>query len=90
MMCIPISGASYVYGDNTSVIHNISKPDSSLKTKYDIIAYCAVHESVAKGKLLIVHIRYKNNPANQLTKIVTGQKRKHLESLLYDVYDGNT
>ena len=31
MMGISISGASYIYGHNMSVIHNTSKPDSMLK-----------------------------------------------------------
>ena len=31
MMGVPISGASYIYGDNISVIHNTSKPESTLK-----------------------------------------------------------
>ena len=39
MMCIPISGASYVNGDNVSVIHNTSKPESTLKKKCNAIAY---------------------------------------------------
>ena len=49
MMGIPISGASYVHGDNMSVIHNTSKPESTLKKKCSAIAYHAIHESVAMG-----------------------------------------
>ena len=33
MMGIPISGPSYIYGDNMSVIHNTQRPDSTLKKK---------------------------------------------------------
>ena len=31
MVGIPLSGCSYVYGDNTSVIHNTQRPESTLK-----------------------------------------------------------
>ena len=41
IMSIPISGASYVYGDNMLVIHNASEPESTLKKKYNAIAYYA-------------------------------------------------
>ena len=33
MMGVPISGPSYVYGDNMSVIHNMQMPESTLKKK---------------------------------------------------------
>ena len=37
---------------------------------------------------LIWHIRSEDNTTDLLTKIVTGQKREHLVSLmLYDIYD---
>ena len=52
MMGIPISGASYVYGDNMSVIHNTSKPDSTLKKKCNAIVYYAIHKSLAMGESL--------------------------------------
>ena len=64
MISIPISGASYVYRDNTSVIHNTSKPESTLKKKYNMIANHAIHESVAMGKTLTTHIRSENNTAD--------------------------
>ena len=31
MMVIPISGPSYIYGDNISVVHSTSKPESVLR-----------------------------------------------------------
>ena len=52
MMGIPILGASYIYGDNMSVIHNTSNPGSRLRKKCIVIAYHAIHKSVAMGKSL--------------------------------------
>ena len=85
MVSIAISGASYVYRDNMSVIHNISKSEL-LKTKCNTIAYHAICKSVTMGEMLTGHIRSENNPAYLLTKIVTGNERKHLVSfVLYDI-----
>ena len=33
MMDIPLSSPSYIYGDNMSVVHNISRPESLLRKK---------------------------------------------------------
>ena len=33
MMGIPISGPSYIYGENMSVVHNTSRPESVLRKK---------------------------------------------------------
>ena len=91
MIGIPISGPSYIDGDSMSVIHNSSKPESTLKKNCSAIAYHAIHESVAIGQSLIGHIRSEDNLANLLTKVVTGKKRKHLLSLvLSERYDRDT
>ena len=47
MMSIKIDGPTYVYGDNMSVIHNTSKPESVLKKKSNSICYHFVREAVA-------------------------------------------
>ena len=55
------------------------------------IAFHAVCKSVAMGESLKGHLRPDSNPAELVTKVVTGQKRKHLMSLvLYDIYYGDT
>ena len=85
MMGISMSGASYIYGDSMLVIHNTSKPESTMKKKRNAIAYYAVHESMAMGETLTGHIKQEDNPAELLTKIITGNKHTHLVSLiLYD------
>ena len=73
------------------VIHNTSKPESTLKKKCNAIAYQAVTESVAMGETLTWHVRSKDNLSDLLTKIISEHKQKHLVSLvLYDIYDGDT
>ena len=71
MVGFPISGASYVCGYNMLVIHNTSKPESTLKKKCNAIACHAICKPVAMGVKLMGHIRSKNNPTDLLTKIVT-------------------
>ena len=91
MMGIPILGASYVYGDNTPVVHNTSKQELTLKKMCNVIAYHALCKSVGMGETLKGHIRSEDNTADLLTKVVTGCKHKHLVSLvLYDIYDEDT
>ena len=78
MMGISISGSSYKYRDNMSVIHNSSKPESILRKKSNSVCSHAVCESVAIGESLVGHIMSKVNIADLLTKVPYRQKRKYL------------
>ena len=69
MMGVPISGPTYIYGDNMSVINNTSKPESVLKKKSNCICYHAVRESVASGESLTAHVPMLKNFADLLTKV---------------------
>ena len=72
MMGIPEDKPSYVYGDNMSVVKNVSKPESTLKKKSNSICYHAVCEAVAMGEALIAHIPTKKNMADMFTKVLYG------------------
>ena len=56
MMGIQVNKLSYLYGDNISVVTNVSRPESTLKKKSISICYHAVCEAVAMGKALVAHI----------------------------------
>ena len=56
MMGVQISGPTYVYGNNMSVIHNTQCPESNLRKNSNLICYHAVRESVAMGEPLTGHI----------------------------------
>ena len=46
---------------------------------------------MAMGETMTGHIRSEDNPADLLTEIATGNKHRHLVSLvLYDNYDRDT
>ena len=49
MMGVPISGLSYIYGDNMLIIHNTQIPESTLNKNINSICYHAIRESVAIG-----------------------------------------
>ena len=89
MMGVPLSGPSFIYGDNMSVIHNTQRPESTLKKKSNSICYHATRESVAMGESLTGHISTHDNPADLGTKVLPGgHKRTGLVSLvLYDFAD---
>ena len=89
MMGVPVSGPTYAYGDNMSVIHNTQRPESTLRKKSNAICYHAIRESVAMNEMLTAHIRSVDNPADIGTKIIPGgEKRNHLvRKLLYDLAD---
>jgi hypothetical protein len=87
MMGVPLSGPSYLYGDNMLVIHNTQRPESTLKKKANSICYHAVQESVAMDESLTGHVSTHNNPAHLATKCVDGgRKHDHLTAfVLHDV-----
>ena len=68
---IPISGPSHIYENNMLVIHNITKPELTLKKKCNAIVYLAIHESVAMRESLTRHIRLGDIPASLIRRVVT-------------------
>jgi hypothetical protein len=85
MMGIPLSGPSYVYGDNKSAITNLTTPESTLKKKSNSIFYHAIRESVAMGESFLTHVGTLDNLADLLSKPTFGSKRQKLVGgLLYD------
>ena len=66
MMVISISGPSYIYGDNMSVVLNASWPESLLRKKSNSVCYPLVHESVSVGESLVGHIPSNENAAESL------------------------
>ena len=92
MMGVPIDGASYVHGDNMSVLHNTSKPESMLKKKSNSVCYHFVRESAAMQEIIVGHVETAKNPADIATKLVpAGMKRDNLVAMvLHDIEDYNT
>jgi hypothetical protein len=74
MIGIPLSGPTYIYGNNKSQVTSSSRPELTLKKKCNSICYHAIRESVAMGETLLMHIRTGENLADFLTKTTSGAK----------------
>jgi hypothetical protein len=72
MMGLEMIGASYVHGDNMSVIHSTQRPESQLKKKSNSICYHAYREAVAMGEAITGNVRFENNPADICTNLIPG------------------
>jgi hypothetical protein len=87
MMGIPLSGPTYIYGDNKSQVTNSSRPESTLNRKCSI-CYHAIHESVAMNETLLMHIKTGENLADFLTKTTSGAKCcKLVSGVVHDIYN---
>jgi hypothetical protein len=70
MMGFLISGPTYSFGNNMSLINNTSKPDSQLRKKSNLIFFHAVREAVAM-KEIMTELSV-TNPADLFTKVLPG------------------
>ena len=82
-------GPTCFFGDNQSVLHNVSKPESMIKKKSNSIAYHFVRECVAKDEMRCTCTKSQHDAADVATKVLpNGELRKSLvRRLSYDVYD---
>ena len=88
MMGVNIDGPTYVYGDNMSVIHKTSNPESLLKKKYNSMCYHFVREAVAMRGCLTTHVPTARNWADLLMKVILGKKRRELvQGVLFEIYN---
>ena len=62
------SSASYMFGDNLSVVNSSILPSGKLQKRAHILNYHRVREAQAAGIVRFVHIDGKENPADILTK----------------------
>ena len=74
MMGIPLSGPSYIYGGNMSVVHNIFRHESVFRKKINLVCYHTVQESVAMGKSLVEHLPSKQNVEDLMKKVFMDRK----------------
>jgi hypothetical protein len=64
MVGVALSGPTFVYGDNISVVHNTHRPEYALKKKSNSILYHAVTDSAAMGESIIVYVPSVDTPAD--------------------------
>ena len=87
-MGIPVEGPTCIYGDNQSVLVNMTIPDSTLKKKSQSIAYHFVREGVARDEWRTSYVNTHDNEADLLTKqLPHGEKRKgFVRNLLHHIF----
>ena len=87
MMGVPLSGPSFAYVNNMSVIHNTQRLESVLKKKYNYIFYHACIEAVAMGEMITGHVRSDNNPTYLDTKVLGGGAKRNglISHLLHEL-----
>ena len=77
MIDIPVEAPVYVYGDNQSVLANMTVPDSVLKKKSQSIAYHFVHEGAVRDEWHRAYVNTHDDEADLLTKLLpSGEKHK--------------
>ena len=87
-MGVPLTGPTYVYGDNMSVIYNTSQPESTLKKKSNSICYHAVREAVASVECLTTHCKTGDNYSGIMTKALYEHKKQdNVSCILDDIWD---
>ena len=86
-MGIPVEGPAFIYGDNKSVLSNVTVPDSVLQKKANSIAYHFVREGTSCDEWRIAYINTHENIADLLTKPLGGEKRKYfIRQILHHLY----
>ena len=70
MFGVPIDGASWLFGDNKSVITSSTIPHSTLDKRWNALSYHRVREAIAAGIIIFEHIDGKSNPSDVLTKFL--------------------
>jgi len=85
MFGVEVSDPTVIYCDNSSVVHNTTRPESVLKKKHNSIAYHKIREAVAAGYIDIQKIKSEDNLADLLTKVLSGAKtEQHTSNILWD------
>ena len=80
----PIDGASWLFGDNKSVVTSSTIPHSTLNKRWNALSYHKVREAVAGDIIGFEHIPTGDIPADILTKSLPCHKaRVHVEPLLF-------
>ena len=68
MLGVPLTGPSWMFGDNLSVVNSSTIPSGKLQKRQNILNYHRVREAQAAGIINFVHMDGKDNPADICSK----------------------
>ena len=74
MFGIPVTEPALVYGDNQSIICNMTAPQSTMKKKSNAIAFHFLREGCARDEWRTAYIKTNFNVADLMTKPLAGIK----------------
>jgi len=84
MMGVPITGPSYILGDNQGEVWNMVNPVLQLTKCHNAIAYHTCHKEVAASAALLAFKPGKENCSERLVKTLVCQAfQKFLSAVLY-------
>jgi hypothetical protein len=84
MMGVPIVDPTNTFVDNTSVVTNVTTPESTLQKRHNAIAYHKCREEIAVGAARVAYEKGADNCSDGLTKILTGMDfRQFVVKVLY-------
>ena len=70
MMGTPRESPVHVHGDNQSTLCNIITPESTLKKKFQSLAYQLIHEGTSRHKWFPFHANTNDNKKGLLTNVL--------------------
>jgi hypothetical protein len=84
-----VKGATYMFGDNKTVVNSCAMPKAGLHKRHVLILFHRIREAVAARVLHFIHIPGANNPADVLSKLWGYQSVKPvLKAMLF--WQGDT
>ena len=91
MIGIPCEEPVYIYGDNQSVLVNMTIPNSTFNKKLQNTVYYLVRERSARYEWWMLFFNTHENEADLLTKLLlNGEKRKgFIRRILHHIFHSN-
>jgi hypothetical protein len=80
---VPVTNASYLFGDNLGVIQNSSNPESDIKKKHVAISYHMVREAIAAKIVFPYWIKGQFNLSDIMTKQIGGPEFRSLVDTIF-------
>jgi hypothetical protein len=65
---VPVDGASYMFGDNETVVNTAAHPHGKLHKRHNALSYHKTRAAIAAGITRFHHVRGDTNPADILSK----------------------
>ena len=86
---IPIYGPTYMFCDNESVVKSVSRAESTLSNKHQLISWQSVREAISSGWLIVLKEPVETNLADIFTKTFPIKRREDILNSIYS-YDGKS